>query len=126
LLNNTCGATPQERPHDHAPRTDHVDDRRRPARSRRSSHTETIDQCAKGGFFPKRLPLASQREAWLAEGVASYKLFISTLLDLTDNIDADGHRHIPRRLGPQLRIDRHLGRDHPDRAAHAAGHRCRR
>ena len=37
--------------------------------------------------------------------------------------DADGHRHIPRRLRPELRIDRHLGRDHPDRAAHAARHR---
>ena len=40
--------------------------------------------------------------------------------------DADGHRHIPRRLRPGLRIDRHLGRDHPDRAAHAAGDRRRR
>ena len=27
---------------------------------------------------------------------------------------------------PPLRLDRHLGRDHPDRAAHAAGHRRRR
>ena len=50
---------------------------------------------AKGGFFPKRLPPASQREAWLAEGVASYKVFISTLLDLTDNIDAAGIIHPP-------------------------------
>jgi glutamate dehydrogenase len=41
---------------------------------------------AKGGFVPKRLPLGSPREAVQAEGAATYKLFIATLLDLTDNI----------------------------------------
>ncbi|MEO8517954.1 MAG: NAD-glutamate dehydrogenase domain-containing protein, partial [Dermatophilaceae bacterium] len=41
---------------------------------------------SKGGFFAKALPdPAFEREAWLAEGIASYKLFISGLLDLTDN-----------------------------------------
>ncbi|MFI7586684.1 NAD-glutamate dehydrogenase [Spongisporangium articulatum] len=43
---------------------------------------------AKGGFFAKRLPDPSvDREAWLAEGVACYRTFISGLLDLTDNLD---------------------------------------
>ena len=41
---------------------------------------------AKGGFVPKRLPRSGAREAIQAEGTASYKLFISTLLDITDNI----------------------------------------
>ena len=41
---------------------------------------------AKGGFVPKRLPRGGAREAIQAEGTASYKLFISTLLDITDNI----------------------------------------
>ncbi len=41
---------------------------------------------AKGGFVPKRLPRGGAREAVQAEGTASYKLFISTLLDITDNI----------------------------------------
>ena len=41
---------------------------------------------AKGGFFPKRLPPASERAAWMAEGTESYRLFIRTLLELTDNI----------------------------------------
>ncbi len=41
---------------------------------------------AKGGFVPKRLPLGGPREAIQAEGTAAYKLFISTLLDITDNI----------------------------------------
>ena len=53
---------------------------------------------AKGGFFPKLLPPASQRDAWLAEGAESYKLFITTLLDLTDNVDGDGIVHPPKTL----------------------------
>ncbi len=44
---------------------------------------------AKGGFVPKHLPPPTQREAWLAEGVAAYKIFIATLLELTDNLDGD-------------------------------------
>ncbi|MFI5010849.1 MAG: NAD-glutamate dehydrogenase [Hyphomicrobiales bacterium] len=53
---------------------------------------------AKGGFFPKHLPPPAQRDAWLAEGTESYKLFISTLLDLTDNIDTSGIVHPPATL----------------------------
>jgi len=41
---------------------------------------------AKGGFVPKRLPQGGPREAVQAEGTATYRLFISTLLDITDNI----------------------------------------
>lgn len=41
---------------------------------------------SKGGFYAKQLPdPAADRDAWLAEGVAAYRLFISGLLDLTDN-----------------------------------------
>ncbi len=42
---------------------------------------------AKGGFVPKRLPPPSQRDAWLAEGTEAYRIFVRSLLDLTDNID---------------------------------------
>jgi glutamate dehydrogenase len=45
---------------------------------------------AKGGFVPKMLPAGGTREAIAAEGVAAYSLFISTMLDITDNIGADG------------------------------------
>lgn len=45
---------------------------------------------AKGGFVPKRLPPASQRDAWMAEGVAAYRIFVGSLLDITDNISSDG------------------------------------
>ncbi|MEF8754052.1 MAG: NAD-glutamate dehydrogenase [Accumulibacter sp.] len=41
---------------------------------------------SKGGFVCKRLPPASDREAWQAEGVACYSTFIRGLLDLTDNL----------------------------------------
>ena len=47
---------------------------------------------AKGGFVVKRPPLptgdaAADRDAARAEGVACYQLFISGLLDVTDNVD---------------------------------------
>ncbi len=41
---------------------------------------------AKGGFFPKRLPLGGSRDDVQKEGIASYQVFIRGLLDLTDNI----------------------------------------
>lgn len=45
-----------------------------------------VPQGAKGGFFPKQLPPMSDREAFMAEGVASYRSFISSLLSVTDNL----------------------------------------
>ncbi|HUG62013.1 MAG TPA: NAD-glutamate dehydrogenase [Methylomirabilota bacterium] len=44
---------------------------------------------AKGGFFPKKLPAGGNRDAIFQEGTQAYKIFVSTLLDLTDNIDGD-------------------------------------
>ncbi|MFG1347229.1 NAD-glutamate dehydrogenase [Xanthobacter autotrophicus DSM 431] len=41
---------------------------------------------AKGGFVPKRLPQGGAREAVMAEGTAAYEVFVSALLDLTDNL----------------------------------------
>jgi glutamate dehydrogenase len=43
---------------------------------------------AKGGFVPKRLPQGGSREEIFAEGTRVYKLFVSALLDLTDNVVA--------------------------------------
>ncbi|HEY8566069.1 MAG TPA: NAD-glutamate dehydrogenase [Beijerinckiaceae bacterium] len=48
---------------------------------------------AKGGFVPKLLPPPSDRQAWLAEGTESYRIFVRTLLQLTDNIE--GERIVP-------------------------------
>ena len=41
---------------------------------------------AKGGFVPKLLPAASDRDAWMEEGIAAYRLFVTALLELTDNL----------------------------------------
>jgi glutamate dehydrogenase len=45
---------------------------------------------AKGGFYPKRLPVNASREAFMAAGISAYKTFIGALLDVTDNIGPDG------------------------------------
>jgi glutamate dehydrogenase len=45
---------------------------------------------AKGGFVPQRLPPATDRAAWMTEGTESYRIFVRSLLELTDNI-VDGH-----------------------------------
>src|SRR5262249_22393739 len=45
---------------------------------------------AKGGFVPKQLPVGGPREAIQTEGVAAYTTFVSSLLDVTDNIGPDG------------------------------------
>ncbi|MDF1721874.1 MAG: NAD-glutamate dehydrogenase [Minwuia sp.] len=41
---------------------------------------------SKGGFVPKNMPVGGDREAVQAEGIACYRSFISSLLDVTDNI----------------------------------------
>ncbi|GAV45241.1 NAD-glutamate dehydrogenase [Streptomyces acidiscabies] len=50
-------------------------------------NTVIVPVGAKGGFVAKQLPDPNvDRDAWLAEGIASYKTFISALLDITDNL----------------------------------------
>ena len=45
---------------------------------------------AKGGFYAKHLPdPAADRDAWFAEGTESYRIFIRSLLSVTDNIVED-------------------------------------
>ena len=58
-------------------------------------NTVIVPVGAKGGFFCKQLPDPGDRDAWLAEGVACYKTFISALLDITDNL-VDGESVAPR------------------------------
>ncbi|BBX97263.1 NAD-glutamate dehydrogenase [Mycobacterium lacus] len=66
---------------------------------------------AKGGFVVKRPPLptgdsASDRDAIRAEGVACYQLFISGLLDVTDNVD-----HATGNVNPPPEVVRRDGDD---------------
>lgn len=41
---------------------------------------------AKGGFIPRRLPVGGTRDEIQAEAIACYRIFISGLLDITDNL----------------------------------------
>ncbi|ABD24659.1 glutamate dehydrogenase (NAD) [Novosphingobium aromaticivorans DSM 12444] len=56
-------------------------------KAQRVKNAVIVPTGAKGGFYPKHLPdPAKDREGWLAEGKASYQVFIRTLLSVTDNI----------------------------------------
>jgi len=44
---------------------------------------------AKGAFVPKLMPAKADRETVQREGTACYKIFVSTLLDVTDNLVAN-------------------------------------
>ncbi len=62
-------------------------------------NTVIVPVGSKGGFVVKRLPdPAVDRDAWLAEGVACYKSFITSLLELTDNYrrDAEGNQYVAK------------------------------
>jgi len=60
---------------------------------------------AKGGFFAKWLPDPGiDRDAWLAEGKAAYREFVSSMLDITDNL-IDGE------VVPPVDVVRHDGDD---------------
>ena len=56
---------------------------------------------AKGGFIVKRPVDASNREAWMAQGIECYKTFLRGLLDITDNRVGDAI-HAP---GDVVRLD---------------------
>ncbi|PWL16795.1 NAD-glutamate dehydrogenase [Falsochrobactrum shanghaiense] len=55
---------------------------------------------AKGGFYPKRLPAGGDRNAVFEAGRNAYKVFITTLLSVTDNI-RDAH------VAPPIDVVRH-------------------
>jgi glutamate dehydrogenase len=49
-------------------------------------NTVIVPVGSKGGFVLKKPPAAGDREALMAEGIACYRLFLSGLLDITDNV----------------------------------------
>jgi glutamate dehydrogenase len=55
-------------------------------KAQRVKNAVIVPTGAKGGFYPKQLPDAADRTAWLAEGTESYRIFIRTLLSVTDNL----------------------------------------
>ncbi|MHA6847364.1 NAD-glutamate dehydrogenase [Ralstonia syzygii] len=67
-------------------------------------NTVIVPVGSKGGFVVKQPPSASDRDAYLAEGVACYQTFLRGLLDLTDN-------YVDGRLVPPHDVVRHDGDD---------------
>ena len=64
-------------------------------------NTVIVPVGAKGGFVCKNLPVNQGREAFQKEGQACYKIFIRSLLDITDNI-VDGKIVHPKEV---VRLD---------------------
>ncbi|MEU4718873.1 NAD-glutamate dehydrogenase [Nonomuraea dietziae] len=67
-------------------------------------NTVIVPTGSKGGFVVKRPPASGNREEVMAEGIACYRMFISGLLDLTDNL-VDGQ------VVPPKDVVRHDGDD---------------
>jgi glutamate dehydrogenase len=62
-------------------------------KAQRVKNAVIVPAGAKGGFYPKRLPSPVNRDAWLAEGTESYRIFIRSLLSVTDNIVSGAVKH---------------------------------
>jgi glutamate dehydrogenase len=55
-------------------------------KAQRVKNAVIVPTGAKGGFYPKQLPDPANRDAWIAEGTESYRIFIRSLLSITDNL----------------------------------------
>ena len=56
-------------------------------KAQRVKNAVIVPTGAKGGFYPKALPdPALDRDAWFAEGTECYRIFIRSLLSITDNL----------------------------------------
>ncbi|MBR2269929.1 NAD-glutamate dehydrogenase domain-containing protein [Sphingobium sp.] len=63
-------------------------------KAQRVKNAVIVPTGAKGGFYPKQLPNPQvDRDAWFAEGTESYRIFIRTLLSITDNIVKNKVKH---------------------------------
>ena len=63
-------------------------------KAQRVKNAVIVPTGAKGGFYPKQLPdMHEDRDAWFAEGRASYEVFIRSLLSVTDNIAGSKVEH---------------------------------
>ncbi len=59
-------------------------------KAQRVKNVVIVPTGAKGGFILKHPPPAAEREAFQAEGIACYRMLVRGLLDITDNIGAQG------------------------------------
>jgi glutamate dehydrogenase len=61
-------------------------------------NTVIVPVGSKGGFVLKRPPASGTRAALQEEGIACYKLMMQALLDITDNLDAEGRIIAPENV----------------------------
>jgi glutamate dehydrogenase len=70
------------------------------AKAQEVKNSVIVPSGAKGGFVCKQLPDPADREAYQAEVLACYRMFISAMLDVTDNLESG-------RVIPPPRVVRH-------------------
>jgi glutamate dehydrogenase len=58
------------------------------AKAQEVKNSVIVPSGAKGGFVCKQLPKPGDREAYQGEVLACYRMFISAMLDVTDNLEA--------------------------------------
>ena len=73
------------------------------AKAQQVKNTVIVPSGAKGGFVPKQMKRNATREETQAEGIACYRMFITALLSLTDNIRDGAHRAARRHRPPRRR-----------------------
>ena len=74
------------------------------AKAQEVKNSVIVPSGAKGGFVCKQLPDAADREAYQAEVLSCYRMFIAGLLDVTDNIESG-------QVIPPAQVARHDGDD---------------
>jgi glutamate dehydrogenase len=74
------------------------------AKAQEVKNSVIVPSGAKGGFVCKRLPDPADREAYAAEVLACYKMFITAMLDVTDNLEGG-------QVVPPAQVVRHDGDD---------------
>ncbi len=74
------------------------------AKAQEVKNSVIVPSGAKGGFVCKQLPDPGDREAYQAEVLACYRMFISAMLDVTDNVESG-------RVVPPEQVVRHDGDD---------------
>ncbi|SFK15782.1 NAD-glutamate dehydrogenase domain-containing protein [Falsiroseomonas stagni] len=77
-------------------------------KAQRLKNVVIVPTGAKGGFILKHPPPASDREAFMAEGVACYRTLVRGMLDLTDNYAADGSVVTPDAVVPRDGADPYI------------------
>jgi len=74
------------------------------AKAQEVKNSVIVPSGAKGGFVCKRLPDPGDREAYQGEVLTCYRMFISAMLDVTDNLESG-------RVVPPAAVVRHDGDD---------------